>query len=97
MAAPATGHVQAVEAVRIGVAALELGAGRRDKDDVIDHGVGIVLRKKRGDAVGAGEAVAEVHATTEARADAATPEVLAAFELADETPRERGVILDVIR
>jgi pyrimidine-nucleoside phosphorylase len=97
VAAPATGHVQAVEAVRIGVAALELGAGRRDKDDVIDHGVGIVLRKKRGDAVGAGEAVAEVHATTEARADAATPEVLAAFELADETPRERGVILDVIR
>jgi pyrimidine-nucleoside phosphorylase len=97
VAAPATGHVQAVGAVRIGVAALELGAGRREKDDVIDHAVGIVLRKKRGDAVGAGEAVAEVHATTEARADAATAEVLAAFELADETPRERGVILDVIR
>ena len=48
--------------MHIGVEALELGAGRATKDDAIDHAVGIVCRKKRGDAVKEGEPLAEVHA-----------------------------------
>ena len=56
-------------------AALELGAGRRTKDDPIDHAVGVVCRKKRGDAVAEGEVLAEVHARDESSASAAVAAV----------------------
>ena len=90
------GAVISVGAVQIGTAALRLGAGRRTTDDEIDHSVGIVLRKKCGDEVASGDTVAEIHARDEAAAEAAIEEVLAAYELGEEAPPERSVILDVI-
>jgi len=94
--APRAGAVASLGAVQVGTAALRLGAGRRTKDDDIDHSVGIVLRKKRGDEVAFGETVAEIHARDEAAAETAIEEVLAAYELGDEAPPERSVILGVI-
>jgi pyrimidine-nucleoside phosphorylase len=95
--APRDGHVCGLGAVQIGLAALRLGAGRREKDDVIDHSVGIVCLKKRGDAVTVGEPLAEIHAADDAAAEAAAAEVLEAYELGDEPPDERPVILAVLR
>jgi pyrimidine-nucleoside phosphorylase len=94
--APQDGYVHGLGAHAIGVAALHLGAGRRAKDDVIDHSVGIVCRKKRGDEVTSGEALAEIHARDETSADEAAADVLAAFELGDEPPRARPIVLDTI-
>ena len=91
-----SGVVTSLGAVQVGTAALRLGAGRHTKDDEIDHSVGIVLRKKRGDEVASGDTVAEVHARDEAGADAAIEDVLAAYELGDEVPPEHGVILALI-
>ena len=54
-----------IDADEIGVAAMLLGAGRATKEDVIDLAVGIVLRKKIGDFVEKGEALAILHANTE--------------------------------
>ena len=65
------------------------------KEDEIDHAVGIVCRRKRGDPVEAGEALAEVHAR-EAAAARRRREVLAAYALGDEPPPERRVLLEVI-
>ncbi len=96
VAAPQTGYVQAVGAVQVGNAAVRLGAGRRDKDDLIDHSVGVVLRKTHGDEVAPGEALAEIHARDESSAEAAAGEVLVAYEVADEAPEERNVILGVM-
>jgi pyrimidine-nucleoside phosphorylase len=90
------GYVRAVGAVQVGNAALRLGAGRRDKDDAIDYSVGVVLRKTHGDQVAAGDALAEIHARDERTAELASGEVLAAYEIADEAPPERSVILGVI-
>ena len=56
-------------AIAVGNAAVHLGAGRRTKEDAIDHAVGIVCRAKRGDASRPGEVLAEVHARTEDAAD----------------------------
>jgi pyrimidine-nucleoside phosphorylase len=95
--APTDGFVTAVGAVRVGVAALHLGAGRRAKDDEIDHAVGVVCRAKRGDRVAAGETLAEIHARDEASADEAAAEVLAAYTLAHEPPPERPIVLEVLR
>ena len=96
MAAPATGYVSGLGAVAVGQAALHLGAGRRTKDDTIDHAVGIVLQRKPGDRVAEGETLAEIHAATDAAAAEAAPELLAAYTIADEPPPERSVILDVL-
>jgi pyrimidine-nucleoside phosphorylase len=90
------GYVRSVGAVQVGNAALRLGAGRRDKDDRIDHAVGVVIHRKRGDSVSAGDTLAEIHARDEPSAVAAINEVLGAYEIADDAPQERGVILDVI-
>jgi len=94
--APRDGFVAALEAVRVGEAALHLGAGRQTKGDRIDHAVGIVCLRKRGDRVSAGEPLAEIHAQTEEAAALAAQELLAAYELADEPPPERPVVLDVL-
>ena len=94
--APRGGYVQRLAALPIGLAALRLGAGRRTKDEPIDHAVGIVCAKKRGDRVEAGEPLAELHARDDATADEAAATVLAAYELGDEQPRARGIVLDTL-
>ncbi len=94
--APGAGYVARLGAIQIGLAALHLGAGRRTKEDAIDHSVGVVCRRKRGDEVRAGEPLAEVHASSEASAQDAVREVLAAYELGDERPPERPILLDVL-
>ena len=83
----AAGYVRALGAIDVGIAALHLGAGRRTKEDAIDHAVGVVCLTKRGDAVAAGDVLAEVHARDEASAQQAAAEVLAAYELGDERRR----------
>jgi pyrimidine-nucleoside phosphorylase len=94
--APGAGCVARLGAIQIGLAALHLGAGRRTKEDAIDHSVGVVCLRKRGDEVRAGEPLAEVHASSEASAQDAVREVLAAYELGDERPPERQILLDVL-
>jgi len=56
------GYVARIDALRVGLASVRLGAGREKKGDAIDHATGIVLRAKVGDRVAKGEAFAEVHA-----------------------------------
>ncbi|MGL6025268.1 MAG: thymidine phosphorylase, partial [Cetobacterium sp.] len=53
-----SGWVSKIEAEEIGKSAMVLGAGRATKEDVIDHSVGILLTKKVGDYVEAGEVLA---------------------------------------
>ena len=96
VAAPAAGTVTRLGAIDIGNAALRLGAGRRTKDDAVDHAVGVVCLRKRGDRVEAGEPLAEVHARDEASADEATTGVLAAYEFGEAPLRRRSVLLEVV-
>jgi len=94
--APASGSVVRLGAIAVGIAALHLGAGRRTKEDSIDHGVGVVCRVKRGARVAEGDVLAEVHARDEATGTAAVNAVLAAYQLGDEAPREHPILLDVV-
>jgi len=97
VAAPRDGVVTRLGALEVGIAALELGAGRRAKDDPVDHAVGILCFAKRGDTVLAGDDLAEVHARDDTSAEQAAEAVLAAYELGSEAPSERGILLDVMR
>ncbi len=83
-----SGAVSVIDALEIGLVSKLLGAGRDRKEDAIDPAVGIVVRRKVGDTVAAGEPLAVIHARTGARAEAAAPRVAAAFRIdAQAAPR----------
>jgi pyrimidine-nucleoside phosphorylase len=90
------GYVAELGAVRVGQAALHLGAGRQTKEDAIDHAVGIVCLRKRGDRVAQGEPLCEVHARTEDAASEAARELESAYVLAEEPPPASAVVIDVV-
>ena len=94
--APRAGTVERLGALAVGIAALELGAGRRTKADTIDHAVGVVCQAKRGDQVAAGDTLAEIHAADDRSATTAAAAVLAAYEIGDDEPRRHDILLDVI-
>jgi thymidine phosphorylase len=96
VAASRDGAVASLGAIRVGLAALHLGAGRRTKEDAIDHAVGVVCLKKRGDSVRKGEPLAYVHARDEHAAQEAAAAVCEAYELADSAPAPRPIVLEVL-
>lgn len=63
--ARANGYVAKIEADDVGVAAMLLGAGRATKESTIDLSVGLVLRKKVGDQVNAGDSLVTIHTNSE--------------------------------
>jgi pyrimidine-nucleoside phosphorylase len=94
--APRSGYVHELAALPIGLAAVHLGGGRRAMDEAIDHSVGVVCLKKRGDAVEGGEPLAEIHARDETSAEQAAADVLSAYALRDDEPRARPIVLDTL-
>jgi pyrimidine-nucleoside phosphorylase len=96
LAAPRSGYVSRLGAIRVGGAAVHLGAGRRTKDDEIDHAVGVVVHAKRGDRVEEGQPLATIHARDEQAARVAAAEVLAAYEIQDPPVPSRPVLLEVV-
>ena len=59
------GHVESIDALAVGLASLELGAGRVRKEDKVDHAAGLVIQAPVGAFVRAGEPLAVVHARSE--------------------------------
>ena len=56
------GYVQAIDGRALGIYAMELGAGRKNKDDVLDLGVGLRLHVKVGDRIESDQPLLTVHA-----------------------------------
>ena len=82
--AETSGHVSAINALELGLAAVSMGAGRTRADQRVDHGVGIELLKKPGDTVQAGEVLALSH--TRERGSAPVARIRAAFTLGEAQP-----------
>ncbi len=59
--APQDGYVFSIDAEKIGVAAMLLGAGRKTKEDSIDHSAGITLHAKTGKKVSRGDVLLTLH------------------------------------
>src|SRR6185436_15094202 len=69
--AESAGRVSGIACRTVGTAAMLLGAGRETVESRIDPGVGLVLLKKVGDAVAAGEPLATLHVSDRRRLDEA--------------------------
>ncbi len=65
------GYIAGLSALSVGVASVDLGAGRERKEDTIDHAVGIMVHKKVGDAVKAGEPTFTLYANDPTRLEQA--------------------------
>jgi len=94
--APTAGFVEHIQALEVGVAALVLGAGRETKESVLDLGVGIVLKKKVGDRVEAGETLAELHVNSERRVAEAQERLLGAYRIGSAEPPARPLIYGLV-
>jgi pyrimidine-nucleoside phosphorylase len=97
VSSPRGGFVRELRAREVAVVAMELGAGRHEAGEPIDHAVGVVCLKKRGDAVAEGEPLAEIHARDDAAATGAETALLAAYELGAKPPEPRPLVLETIR
>ena len=64
---PAAGYVGSIACEQVGTAVVVLGGGREKKEDAVDPAVGLVLHKKVGDPVRAGEPLCTVHYNSDAR------------------------------
>jgi pyrimidine-nucleoside phosphorylase len=92
--ASSSGWVDSLDALAVGELACDLGAGRRTKNDRIDHAVGLMLAAKVGDRVEEGALLAEIHAASEAEAEAARERLGAAYRIVDAAvPRPAPAII----
>ena len=91
-----SGMLSALDAGFVGLAAVELGAGRARKEDAVDPAAGLLLRKRLGDPVRAGETLVELHAASEERLDAGAARFRQAVAIADAAPPDRPLLLERI-
>jgi pyrimidine-nucleoside phosphorylase len=82
--APQSGWLKAIHAREVGETAVALGAGRARKGDAVDHAVGIIVHRKVGDRLEAGDDLFTVHASDQEKMEEAKTRLLAAHEWSDE-------------
>lgn len=90
------GYLTGFDTRRIGVLAVELGAGRQRTGDVIDHKAGIVLRKKVGDKVAEGEILAAVSGGRKECVETVHAKLGVCFHIGTEMPPHRGAVRMVV-
>jgi pyrimidine-nucleoside phosphorylase len=97
VAAPESGYLSRIVCDEVGICSLILGGGRETKESEIDLSVGLVLCKKVGDYVEAGEPLAVIHANDADRAKQARARYLKACTIAGEAPERMPFIKNILR
>lgn len=84
--AEGSGCVQEIDALEVGLASMILGAGRKTKDEPIDHSIGITLKKKIGDKVKEGEPLALFYSDGDPeRIEQAKEKFLGAYQIGSQS------------
>ncbi len=91
------GFVSAIESEQVGTACVILGGGRERKEDSVDPAVGIVVHKKIGDQVTAGEALCTIHCHSEAQAARAKELLLSSYVIGAAPVHKPALVHRVIR
>ncbi|MFL5409833.1 MAG: thymidine phosphorylase [Myxococcales bacterium] len=89
-----SGFLVALDAEEVGLSAVDLGAGRARKEDRVDPAAGLLLRKRAGDEVRAGETLAELHAESEARLEAGAARFARAVHMGDAPGKPSPLLLE---
>ena len=91
-----SGWLRSIRTSDVGEAAKLLGAGRVHKTDALDLSVGIIMKKRIGDRVRRGEALAELRCSDRSDETGAYNLLRSAIEIGDERPEKRPLIRAVI-
>ena len=81
-----SGYMVSMDTESCGIASSMLGAGRETKDSTIDFSAGIVLKKKVGDLVKAGDTLAVMYASEKERFQTAEERYQRAVKIGDRKP-----------
>lgn len=97
---PTSGYVTGFMTEQIGTAGVLLGGGRAKKEDSVDPAVGIIIHKKIGDKVSAGDPLCKVYYNSEARFKQAEPLILQSYRIESapmlkKAPLVRRIIGDI--
>ncbi len=90
------GYIAAMDAEKIGMSAVILGAGREKKDDKIDMSAGIILKKKTGDFVKKGDILAVFYSKNHSFFASAEERFAQALTFTAEKPADKKLILDTV-
>lgn len=90
------GYIHEINAIKIGMGAMHLGAGRAKKEDTIDYTAGIVLNQKVGNKVNKGDILAYVHTNKEDYEDE-LKEIHDAFIIKKEIKNKNPLIYEIIK
>ena len=94
--ADTNGYVAKIQTEEIGRISLLLGGGRETKESEIDLIVGVVLNKKRGDKIEAGDVLATIHANDKDKLSQAKKRLLNAYAIVKKTVNKEALIKRVI-
>jgi len=94
--ATVNGFITGMNAELCGMASLSLGAGRIRKEDSIDYSAGIILQKKTGDFVSAGDTLAILHTSDPKKIHDAEESLSAAISIGETPPPVMKTVLAVV-
>jgi len=92
----ASGFINGFMTEQIGIAGVLLGGGRAKKEDSVDPAVGIILHKKTGDQVSAGEPLCTVYYNSPERFAQAAPLIEKSYYIKPTRPTERRPLVQRI-
>lgn len=90
------GYLSFVDTYEVGMAAIDLGAGRLKKDDKIDPKAGIIFNHKIGDKVSKGDVIAELFSDSNEKIKLAEHRITNAIRLSDKKVRPLNLIKEII-
>ena len=96
VAAVRDGFVTSIQCEQVGIASMILGGGREKMSDAVDPAVGLVLEKKRGDAVKAGETLGVLHYNSDLRLRESAELLVESFEIGLQAPPPSPVVQKII-
>ncbi len=91
--APQSGYITFIDTYQAGMFTVDLGAGRKRADDVIDYAAGVLFDRKSGDAVASGDVIARIQLGDRARHQSElTARFLSFVTFGDEAPEAKPLI-----
>ncbi|HEX9251409.1 MAG TPA: thymidine phosphorylase, partial [Ignavibacteriaceae bacterium] len=80
----------------LGMAAIDLGAGRKTKDDKIDPKAGIVFNYKIGDIINKGVVLAKLYSDSKSGIDNANKRIESSIKISKSKPQKLKLIKTII-
>ena len=96
ISATQSAYIQQINAQQVGMASVDLGAGREKKGDPIDHAVGLIVHVKVGDAVIPGEPLITLHANDHERLERARQQLQNTIVFSDHPTAPLPAFYDII-